>query len=143
MIKFFDPRQNLKPISYSVKDKKRILVDMSLTTVHHGHVRILKKASELGYVIVALVSDDEIYKSKGFYPILSFENRKEIALAFKYVQEVVESDWLIDEKFLDDNNIDLLVHGDDNQNPIPKDRLVIFERTKEISSTQLRNSNRG
>ena len=143
MNNFFNPRQNSKSISYSAKNKKRILVDMSLTTVHHGHVRILKKASELGYVIVALVSDDEIYKSKGFYPILSFENRKEIALAFKYVQEVVESDWLIDEKFLDDNNIDLLVHGDDNQNPIPKDRLVIFERTKEISSTQLRNSNRG
>ena len=143
MNKFSNPRPNLKPISYTAKNKKRILVDMSLTTVHHGHVRILKKASELGYVIVALVSDDEIYKSKGFYPILSFENRKEIALAFKYVQEVVESDWLIDEKFLDDNNIDLLVHGDDNQNPIPKDRLVIFERTKEISSTQLRNSNRG
>ena len=143
MNNFFNPRQNSKPISYSAKNKKRILVDMSLTTVHHGHVRILKKASELGYVIVALVSDDEIYKSKGFYPILSFENRKEIALAFKYVQEVVESDWLIDEKFLDENNIDLLVHGDDNQNPIPKDRLVIFERTKEKSSTQLRNSNRG
>ena len=143
MNNFFNPRENSKPISYSAKNKKRILVDMSLTTVHHGHVRILKKASELGYVIVALVSDDEIYKSKGFYPILSFENRKEIALAFKYVQEVVESDWLIDEKFLDENNIDLLVHGDDNQNPIPKDRLVIFERTKEISSTQLRNSNRG
>ena len=143
MNNFFNPRQNLKPISYSAKNKKRILVDMSLTTVHHGHVRILKKASELGDVIVALVSDDEIYRSKGFYPILSFENRKEIALAFKYVQEVVESDWLIDEKFLDDNNIDLLVHGDDNQNPISKDRLVIFERTKEISSTQLRNSNRG
>ena len=135
--------QHSKSFSGFGKSRKRILVDMSLTTVHHGHVRILKKASELGYVIVALVSDDEIYKSKGFYPILSFENRKEIALAFKYVQEVVESDWLIDEKFLDDNNIDLLVHGDDNQNPIPKDRLVIFERTKEISSTQLRNSNRG
>ena len=122
---------------------RNILVDMSLTTVHHGHVRILKIAYDLGYVIVALVSDDEIYKSKGFYPILSFENRKEIALAFKYVQEVDESDWLIDEKYLDDNNIDLLVNGDDNQNPIPKDRLVLFERTIEISITQLRNSNRG
>ena len=97
----------------------------------------------MGYVIVALVSDNEIYRSKGFYPILSFENRKEIALAFKYVQEVVESDWIIDKKFLDNNNIDLLVHGDYNQNPIPEDRLVIFERTKEKSSTQLRNSNRG
>ena len=135
--------QNFKPISDNNINKKRILVDMSLTTVHHGHVRLLKKASELGNVIVALVSDEEIFRTKGFYPLLSFENRKEIALAFKYVQEVVESGWLIDEKFLNDNDIDLLVHGDDNQNPIPADRLVIFKRTKEISSTQLRNSNRG
>ena len=135
--------QHFKPVNGSEKYKKRILVDMSLTTVHHGHVRLLQKASELGHVIVALVSDEEIYKCKGFYPILCFENRKEIALAFKYVEEVIESSWLIDENFLDDNNIDLLVHGDDNQNPIPAARLVIFEKTKEISSTKLRESNRG
>ena len=79
--------------------RKRIMVDMSLTAVHHGHVRLLKKAYQLGDVIVALTSDKEIFKSKGFYPMLSFEHRKEILLAFKYVQEVVESAWLIDEKF--------------------------------------------
>ena len=135
--------QRSKSFSVFGKCKKRILVDMSLTTVHHGHVRLLKKASELGDVIVALVSDEEIFRYKGFHPILCFENRKEIALAFKYVEEVIESGWLIDEQYLDDNNIDLLVHGDDNQNPIPKDRLVIFERTEEISSTRLRRSNRG
>ena len=138
-----NPLQNFKSISNTSKNEKRILVDMSLTTVHHGHVRILKKASELGNVVVALVSDEEIFRSKGFYPLLSFENRKEIALAFKYVQDVIESGWLIDEKFLDENNIDLLVHGDDNQNPIPADRLVIFKRTKDISSTKMRNSDRG
>ena len=143
MKNIFNPDQHFKPINGSAKNKKRILVDMSLTTVHHGHVRILKKASELGDVIVALVSDEEIFKCKGFYPILCFENRKEIALAFKYVEEVIESGWLIDEKFLNDNSIDLLVHGDDNQNPIPSARLVIFERTKEISSTKMRKSNRG
>ena len=135
--------QHSKSFSGFEKIKKRILVDMSLTTVHHGHVRLLKKASELGEVIVALVSDEEIFRYKGFYPILCFENRKEIALAFRYVEEVIESGWLIDEQYLNDNNIDLLVHGDDNQNPIPADRLVIFERTDEISSTTLRKSNRG
>tara|TARA_B110000091_G_C13499686_1_gene343805 strand:+ start:72 stop:263 length:192 start_codon:yes stop_codon:yes gene_type:complete len=59
----------------------RILVDMSLTILHHGHIRLLKQASELGYVIVALCTDEEIFKVKGFKPLLSFENRKEIALA--------------------------------------------------------------
>ena len=117
---------------------KRILVDMSLTLIHHGHIRILKKASELGQVIVALTTDEEIFKTKGFYPTLNFENRKEILLSVKYVEEVIPCPWLIDETYLDQHNIDLLVHGDDNQNPVPKDRLIIFPRTEGISSTKLR-----
>ena len=119
---------------------KRILVDMSLTIVHHGHIRLLKKASELGYVIVALCSDEEILKAKGFKPLLSFEERKEIALAIRYVNEVIECDYLIDEAYLDKHRIDFLVHGDDNVNPVPTDRLILFPRTEGISSTILRNS---
>ena len=118
---------------------KRILVDMSLTSLHHGHIRLLQKASLLGHVVVALCSDDEILKAKGFLPLLSFEHRKEIALAIRYVEEVVESKWLIDETYLDRHNIDLLVHGDDNVNPVPPERLVIFPRTDGISSTALSN----
>ena len=38
--------------------------------------------------------------------------------------------------FLDRNKIDFLVHGDDNTNPIPPDRLIIFPRTPEISSSE-------
>ena len=125
------------------ESRKRVLVDMSLTAIHHGHVRLLRKAHQLGDVIVALTSDEEVFKSKGFYPVLSFEHRKEIALAFKYVQEVVKCKWLIDEKFMNLHNIDLLVHGEDNQNPVPSEKLVIFKRTKGISSTQLRNSHSG
>ena len=119
---------------------KRILVDMSLTSVHHGHIRLLKKAADLGRVVVALTNDEEIQKSKGFSPTLCFEHRKEIALAIRYVDEVVESKWLIDEAFLDAHEIDLLVHGADNSNPISKSRLVIFPRTEGISSELLRNS---
>ena len=119
--------------------EKRVLVDMSLTILHHGHIRLLKKASDLGYVIVALCTDEEIFKAKGFKPLLSFEQRKEIALAIRYVQEVIESKYLIDEAYLDKNNIDLLVHGEDNVNPIHSKRLVIFPRTVGISSTKLRN----
>ena len=118
---------------------KRILVDMSLTSLHHGHIRLLQKASLLGHVVVALCSDDEILKAKGFLPLLSFEHRKEIALAIRYVEEVIECKWLIDEAYLDRHNIDLLVHGDDNVNPVPPGRLVLFPRTSGISSTALSN----
>ena len=133
----------ISKFAVSTSLRKRILVDMSLTTVHHGHVRLLRKAHQLGDVIVALTSDEEIFKSKGFYPMLSFEHRKEIALAFKYVNEVIKCKWLIDENFMDLHNIDFLVHGEDNQNPVPSEKLVIFKKTTGISSSQLRNSNRG
>ena len=122
---------------------KRVLVDMSLTALHHGHIRLLQKASLLGHVVVALCADDEILKAKGFIPMLSFEHRKEIALAIRYVGEVIECKWLINETYLDLHNIDFLVHGDDNVNPIPSERLIIFPRTSGISSSALRKSNEG
>lgn len=43
----------------------RVLVDMSLTLFHHGHVRLLRKAAELGHVTVALTVDEEIKRVKG------------------------------------------------------------------------------
>ena len=49
-----------------MKKEKRILVDMSATLLHHGHIRLLKKASKYGKVIVALTTDKEIKKSKGY-----------------------------------------------------------------------------
>ena len=115
---------------------KRLLVDMSITVLHHGHIRLLKKASELGSVIVALTTDNEIMKNKGFLPYLNYEYRREILLSIRYVDEVVKSNWLIDEMFLDRHKIDFLVHGDDNSNPIPPNRLIIFPRTPEISSSE-------
>ena len=117
---------------------KRIMVDMSATLIHHGHIRLLKKASNYGTVIVALTTDKEILMKKGYEPELSFEFRREILLSIKYVHEVIPSPWLIDEDFLDLNHIDFLVHGSDNSNPISKKRLIIFERTEGISSSILR-----
>ena len=61
------------------------MVDMSCTLLHHGHIRLLKKAANLGKVIVALTTDDEILRKKGYTPELNFEQRKEILLAIKYV----------------------------------------------------------
>ena len=67
---------------------KRIMVDMSATLIHHGHIRLLKKASELGEVVVGLTADDEIISKKGYQPELDFEHRKEILESIKYVDEV-------------------------------------------------------
>ena len=54
------------------------MVDMSATLIHHGHIRLLRKAAELGDVVVALTSDAEVKSKKGYTPELNFAERKEI-----------------------------------------------------------------
>lgn len=116
----------------------RIMVDMSATLIHHGHIRLLRKAKHRGYVIVALTTDDEIVSKKGYQPELDFNSRREILEAIKYVDQVVASPWLITEEFLDQHRVDYLIHGSDNSNPISKGRILIEPRTENISSSILR-----
>ena len=117
---------------------KIILVDMSATLIHHGHIRLLKKASELGDVIVALTTDEEIKKNKGYTPELNFKNRQEILLSIKYVKNVIPSPWLLDMDYFRSTGADFLVHGNDNSNLIESKYLILFDRTQDISSTILR-----
>ena len=117
---------------------KRVMVDMTGSIIHHGHIRLLKKASKLGKVIVALTSDREVKKYKKFKPPLNFNQRKEILEAITYVEKVIKSNFIITDRFLKQNKIDILVHGSDNKNKINSKFLKIFKRTKKINSTKLR-----
>ena len=114
------------------------MVDMSATLIHHGHIRLLRAAKKHGYVIVALTTDAEILSNKGYEPELDFESRREVLQSIRYVDEVVSSPWLIEESFLNQHRIDLLVHGNDNGNPIPQERLLVLARTEGVSSSMLR-----
>jgi len=118
--------------------KKKILVDMSATLIHHGHIRLLKKAHNFGEVIVALTRDSEIKKYKGYNPEIKYKHRKEILESIKYVNKVIPCNFFINEKFLKKNNISYLVHGSDNKNEVKESKLIIFKRTKNISSSILR-----
>ena len=117
---------------------KIILVDMSATLIHHGHIRLLKKANKLGSVTVALTTDEEILKYKGYIPELKFAERKEILEAIRYVDNVIASPWKLNMEFFKSTGADILIHGDDNQNDIPQRYIKIYERTKSISSSLIR-----
>jgi cytidyltransferase-like protein len=117
---------------------KRVMVDMSATLIHHGHVRLLKKAAKFGEVVVGLSSDKDILKYKGYIPELNFLQRKEIISSIKYVSSVVKVNYHVNEKDLKKHNIDLLFHGSDNFNKIRKKKLKIFNRTPGVSSSLLR-----
>lgn len=111
---------------------------MSATLIHHGHIRLLRSAADYGKVIVALTSDEEIEAHKGYLPELNFHQRSEILQAISYVDEIVQSPWLLDDYFLKLHKIDFLLHGDDNVNLVTPNRLIVRKRTPDISSNELR-----
>ncbi len=118
--------------------KKRVLVDMSATILHHGHIRLLKKASRYGNVIVGLSSDKDIKKFKGYKPELNFTQRKEILMAITYVFDVVKINHVVTERDIKKNRIDLLIHGDDYNNHLKKTKYKILKRTPKVSTNLIR-----
>ncbi len=118
------------------------MVDMSVTLLHHGHIRLLRKAAKYGEVVVGLSTDEDIEKYKGHTPLLTWEFRKEILESIRYVSAVVEVPYIITEAVLDEHGVQFLVHGDDNFNTVSKDRLIILPRTSGISSSMLLAYNR-
>lgn len=121
-----------------MRKKKRIMVDMSATLLHHGHIRLLKKASKFGEVIIGLTKDNQIKKYKGYNPEIEFKYRKEILESIKYVKKVIPSEFFLNDKYLKKNKIDLLIHGNDNKNKVKSVKIKTFNRTKGISSSLLR-----
>ena len=111
---------------------------MSATLIHHGHIRLIKKARKYGELIIALSSDNHIRQYKGYSPELSFKFRKEILLEIKGVKKVIPSDFIIKQEFLDKHKIDILISGSDYKNRKFKTKSINFNRTKSISSTTLR-----
>ena len=121
-----------------MKNKKIIYIGFAASSVISSHLNIFKKASKLGNVIVALTTDQEIKKRKGYVPELNFKQRSRLISSIKNVKKVVSSNWNIDDNFIKKHKIDILVHGDDDVNSAKNVKKKIFKRTKNVSSSQLR-----
>ena len=118
--------------------KKRILVDLSATLIHHGHIRLLKKSRKYGKIIVALSTDKEVKKYKGYLPEFNFKQRKEIVSSIKYVYKVIPSKWKITNQFLKSKKIDIIIRGSDHKKDKFKIKSIVFSRTRGISSNLIR-----
>ena len=93
---------------------KKVITYGTFDLLHIGHINILRRAKELGDHLTVGISSDEFNKLKHKEAFHSYENRKVILEAIRYVDEVIiENDW--DQKIRDvvDHNIDVFVMGDD------------------------------
>jgi len=127
-------RKNNNPF----KKRKKVLLDMSCSIIHHGHIRLIKKAAKYGDLVISLTSDKDLKKFKNIHPELSFSQRKEILSSIKYVKKVISGKFILDQKFLNKNNIDIVIQGSDYKDRKFTNKVVTFARTKNISSTLIR-----
>jgi len=130
--------------------KPKVYIGMCADLIHHGHLNIIKKGEELGYVIVGLLTDEAIFTYKRT-PALSYENRKFIIENIRGVKEVVKQNTLSYRDNLIRIRPDYVVHGDDWKTGIQRNtrreiietltewggELIEIPYTKGISSTQL------
>lgn len=94
------------------KKKKLVYVPMAVDIVHPGHINIIKKAEELGEVMVGLFTDEAIASYKNS-PYMDYETRKIVIENVKGVSKVVPQTTRDYEENLRKYKPDFMVHGTD------------------------------
>lgn len=125
---------------------KRILTYGTFDLLHYGHIRILKRAKEMGDYLVVALSTDEFNAIKGKKAYHSYETRKKMLEAIRYVDLVIpENNWEQKLQDVKDYKIDVVVMGDDWAGSDKFDYLkeyceiAYLERTPGISTSQIKN----
>lgn len=125
---------------------KRVITYGTFDMLHYGHINLLKRAKALGdYLIVALSTDEFNWNEKQKKCYFSYEKRKQLLEAIRYVDLVIpENSW--GQKKLDIHlyKVDTFVIGDDWKDKFDflkneGAEVVYLERTPEISTTQIKN----
>ena len=75
--------------SQQTSKNRKVYTGGTFDLPHHGHFRLLQRAYDFGRVVVGLNTDEFILQYKGKAPIMSFDERKEILMACRWVDEVV------------------------------------------------------
>lgn len=122
---------------------RRVITYGTYDTLHHGHIRLLRRARELGDYLIVALSTDEFNALKGKKSMFSYEERKYDLEALRMVDLVIpERTW---EQKINDVQMyhaDVFAMGDDWAGKFdflkPYCEVTYFPRTPSISSTQIR-----
>lgn len=81
---------------------------------HIGHLNIIRRAKEqCDYLIVGVSTDENVQRYKHKTPVISFEQRKAIVEAIRYVDQVVPQDNMDKFAAWEKYHFDAIFHGDD------------------------------
>lgn len=123
---------------------RRVITYGTFDTLHHGHIRLLRRARALGDYLIVALSTDEFNAKKGKNALFSYEDRKYDLEALRYVDLVIpERTWEQKSEDVRLYHVDVFTMGDDwaGKFDFLKDQCEVayMPRTEGISSTQIRN----
>ena len=120
---------------------KKIITYGTFDLLHYGHINLLKRAKALGdYLIVALSTDEFNWNSKAKKCYFSYEVRKQLLEAIRYVDLVIpEENWEQKINDIKEFRIDTFVMGEGKFDFLkPYCDVVYLPRTPEISTSQIK-----
>ena len=127
---------------------KRVITYGTYDLLHYGHIALLKRARALGDFLVVALSSDEFNAGKGKQAYFSYEERKVMLEAIRYVDLVVpELTWGQKTEDIAKYGIDVFVMGDDWNGEVDDQlrglcEVVYLPRTPEVSTTQIKSDMR-
>lgn len=125
---------------------KRVITYGTFDLLHYGHINLLRRAKEQGdYLIVALSTDEFNWDKKQKKCYFSFEKRKQLLEAIRYVDLVIpETSWEQKVTDIDEYHIDTFIMGDDWAGKFDfiaeqtNANVMYVPRTPEISTSQIK-----
>lgn len=122
---------------------RKVITYGTFDLIHWGHIELLRRAKTLGDYLIVAISTDKFNEIKGKKSYHSYENRKRILEAIKYVDEVIpEEDW--EQKIKDINyyNAETFVIGDDWKGEFDYlnayCNVIYLKRTEGVSTTKIK-----
>ncbi|WP_210470031.1 glycerol-3-phosphate cytidylyltransferase [Sporosarcina sp. 6E9] len=122
---------------------RKVITYGTFDLLHTGHINILRRAKEYGDYLIVAISSDEFNALKGKKAYYSFEQRKLILEAIRYVDEVIPEDtWEQKVQDVKDHDVDVFVMGDDWKGKFDfleeSCEVIYLPRTVGISTTKIK-----
>lgn len=124
---------------------KTVITYGTFDMFHIGHLKLLRRLSELGDKVIVAVSTDEFNELKGKKTLIPYDQRAAIVEAIDCVDLVIpEASWEQKSSDVQEYGVDVFAIGEDWKGEFDflKEycEVVYLERTKNISTTELKRS---
>lgn len=122
---------------------RKVITYGTFDMLHYGHIHLLRRAKALGDYLIVALSTDEFNRIKGKECYFTYDQRKLLLEAIRYVDLVIpETCWEQKKSDIREYHADVLVMGNDWTGKFDDLKefceVVYLDRTPEISTTKIK-----